>query len=123
MNPWKLPNGANCLEATQWCKLPERPKTTWPYWMIAMDGLWQPPRGNNKNLTHFGSPYVPCVESVNKPLNTHQSKKHTVPIFLMCLRTRQHSNYRGQECKKQFAVYDSDMPVPLHKVIKPGMNW
>ena len=33
--------------------------------------------------------------------------------FLMYVKTIQHLNYRGQDSKKQFAVYDSDTPVTL----------
>ena len=34
-------------------------------------------------------------------------------IFLMYVKTIQHLNYSGQESKKQFAVYESQIPVTL----------
>ena len=34
-------------------------------------------------------------------------------MFLMYVATMQHLNYSGQEYKKIYAVYDSDIPVTL----------
>ena len=69
LNPWKMP------VAQRWPKLPACPETRWPYWMTARDGQWQPPLGNNENLTTFGSPSAKCTESINGPFKTHQSHK------------------------------------------------
>ena len=48
------------------------------------------------------------------PLKYTQVSQHILwPVFLMYVRTIQRLNYYGQESKKQFAAYDSEIPVTL----------
>ena len=40
-------------------------------------------------------------------------QKNKKSKHLMCIATLHHLHYSGQESKKQFAIYDSDIPVTL----------